>query len=346
MARPPVWPIVSTSGISFPRWKLLHTLFGGWAARQLAREHWDVTYSFSGVSEEWLNRRNAQGAVRLLVRGSAHIRAQQQLLVDEQKRTGVLQDQPSAWRVEREEREYRKADAVIVLSSFAHQTFLEQRFPSDRVRLMVSGVRVESFRPPQEVIQERVARLKTGQPLRLLNIGTMSFLRASSVGSCRNGAFARSVCFQIRCIRAVLPEAKALVADLSSRIEFIPRLPQEQLASQYAWGDLFVFPTIEDGFPTVCAQASAAGLPVLTTPNGVGTHLVTPDQTGWVLPIRMPPPFCNASVPAIRIAQHWPNGERVYDKFRPRDWNCVADDFLGICANLRKPQAARDPAAT
>src|SRR5437773_12566171 len=29
----------------------LHSLFGRWAAREFAKEHWDITYSFSGVAE-------------------------------------------------------------------------------------------------------------------------------------------------------------------------------------------------------------------------------------------------------------------------------------------------------
>ena len=59
-------------------------------------------------------------------------------------------------------------------------------------------------------------------------------------------------------------------------IEFVPRVPELELTTQYSWADIFLFPTIEDGFAVVVAQAQASGLPVITTPNGSGPDLITP----------------------------------------------------------------------
>jgi hypothetical protein len=102
------------------RQAFLHRLFGRWAQARLARESWDVVYIWSGVAEESLRHLPRDCAsVRLLVRGSAHIRTQRRLLREEEARTGAPQDCPTGWIVAREEREYALADAVVVLSTFA-----------------------------------------------------------------------------------------------------------------------------------------------------------------------------------------------------------------------------------
>jgi glycosyltransferase involved in cell wall biosynthesis len=314
--------------------RYLHTAFGRWAARQLQAEPWDVIYSWSGVSEEILGTIDPHRALRLVVRGSAHIRSQWELLRGEQERTGVRQEQPSAWRIAREEREYAAADGVIVLSTFCKQTFLDHGFPEDRLGLMVSATRVEVFRPPPEVIADRCRHILSGAPLRVLNVGTFSY---------RKGIYdwaemlkkldpAR---YHFRFVGSILPEAKALAHSLNGRVEFVPRLPQAELPAQYAWADLFMLPTIEDGFPAVSAQAAASGLPILTTPNGAGHDVLVDGETGWILPARDPQTF------ASRL--QWCDGNRrqlarvvqeAWANFQPRDWKAAARDFTAICTRF------------
>jgi glycosyltransferase involved in cell wall biosynthesis len=79
----------------------------------------------------------------------------------------------------------------------------------------------------------------------------------------------------------------------------------------------------------VLAQAQAAGLPVLTTTNCAGPDFVFEGETGWILPIRDPRAFVE------RLRQCGQNRESlaanvraVHEKFLPRDWKQVAQDFI------------------
>lgn len=112
-----------------------HQLFGRWAAREVAREQWDIVHCWSGVSAELLDALEESHALKLLMRGSSHIRTQARLLAEEQERTGASQDQPSAWMIAREEKEYTRADAIAVLSTFAYNTFIEEGVPPDKLGL-------------------------------------------------------------------------------------------------------------------------------------------------------------------------------------------------------------------
>ena len=62
------WPTLSRG------WEpISHQAFGRWAARQLARESWDVIHCWSGISDELLRMPIAERAPTLLMRGSSHI---------------------------------------------------------------------------------------------------------------------------------------------------------------------------------------------------------------------------------------------------------------------------------
>jgi len=297
----------------------------------LAAERWDAVHLWSGVAEESLINRATRYAVRLVMRGSSHIRTQARLLMEEERRTGTPQDRPTAWRIAREEREYAMTDRVVVLSSFAHRTFLEEGVPAERLRLVPLGADVEKFRPEPQAVRARQRRLVSGAPLRVLYVGTMSFRKglwdlaetARLLG--RDG-------FEFRFVGPQSVEARSILAKLRPIVSLEAKVPEAALPEVYGWADVFVFPTIEDGYAPVIAQASAAGLPILTTTNCAGPDVIHEGENGWIVPIRS----ADAFVERLRWCSSHRNDLatmvlRVYERYQPRDWSDVALDFESAC---------------
>jgi glycosyltransferase involved in cell wall biosynthesis len=56
------------------------------------------------------------------------------------------------------------------------------------------------------------------------------------------------------------------------------------MAAHYRWADVLVLPSICEGSATVCYEALAAGLSVITTPNA--GSVVRDGLDGFVVPIR------------------------------------------------------------
>jgi glycosyltransferase involved in cell wall biosynthesis len=309
----------------------LHTMFGRWAASEMQKEYWDVVHPWSGVSEEIFQTLKEKPTVKLLMRGSAHIAYQARLLEEEEHRTAAVQDRPSRWMIARESREYSLTDKVVVLSSFASGTFLEEGFPREKLRLLPLGSDVKAFRPSSEIVEARCRRILSGQPLRVLYVGALSFQKGlwDMMNIVRTVSIEK-VRFQF--VGPVSPEVNGLIAELRSLADVIPKKPQVDLPKCYAWGDLFIFPTIQDGYAQVLAQANASALPILTTTNCSGPDLLSQGQTGWVLPIRSADAFiellrwCDAHRQELAAMVR-----RIYDEFKPRDWSDVAADFEKIC---------------
>ena len=285
----------SNSGLRFDTARFLNPLFGRWVAAQVAKDPYDVIHSFSGIAVELLASRpshtsEGRRAIHLVVRGSAHIAIQDAILRDEELRSKRRIERPSPAIVEREKIEYRDADRIITLSTFAYQSFLQQGISKEKVALLPLGVNVSEFHATQETVEARRRRISSGAPLRVLWVGTMS-LRKGLLDYIEIVKALAGHRFQFRFVGDVPADLHSLIDSVSDAVEFIPRQPQSQLRPQYDWGDVFIFPTIEDGFAVVLAQAAANGLPLLATTNCAGPDLIREDASGWVLPIRSPQAF-------------------------------------------------------
>jgi glycosyltransferase involved in cell wall biosynthesis len=72
------------------------------------------------------------------------------------------------------------------------------------------------------------------------------------------------------------------VASAPPTVEFAGRVTRDRAAAMYRSADLFVFPTLSDGFGLTQLEAMAHGLPVIATPN-CGT-VVDHGNDGLVVP--------------------------------------------------------------
>lgn len=266
---------------------LLHRAFGAWAAHALAGARWDLVLAFSGIAEELLRARSVAG-FKVVVRGSCHIRHQDRLLREEEARAATPIDRPSAWRIAREEREYSLADRVCVLSEFARRSFVEEGLAPGRVWLNPLALPVERFTASPDALAARTARLRGGGPLRVLTVGHVSY-RKGLLDLLATARRLRADEVTFRWVGQVLPEAQRALDHLPAHVDLRPPCPQTEVAVHLAWADLFLLPTIEDGFAVVLAEALAAGVPILTTPNSGGPDLLAHDaRSGWLVPIRDP----------------------------------------------------------
>ena len=266
----------------------LHTSFGRWAAREVAREDWDIVYCFSGVAEELFAALRDSTASRWLVRASSHIRTQAAILEQEERRAGVSINRPSEWMIAREEREYLAADRIVVLSRFAHESF-EEFGLSQKLLLMPLGVSIQHFRAGPDKIEARRQRILSRSRLRVLFVGTKSF-RKGLIDLVQIARLVGERC-ELRLVGATEASGRKLLGQMGSQAELLPPVPQSELPGVYEWADVFIFPTVEDGFPVVLAQAHASGLVILATTNCSARELVHDGETGWILPIRSPGAF-------------------------------------------------------
>ncbi len=337
----------------------LHRLFGRALAKAIAQHAkqqgaFDVVHVFSGVAEELLQHPEITG-LKTLLRGSAHIALQHKLLVQEGQRMQQSIELPSDWMIAREQREYELCDRVVVMSSFARLSFIKQGFSSQRLLFGPAGAHTGDFNVSAAQRLRRAERIASGAPLTVLLVGTLS---------ARKGIFdlvqvlnQLSDRMHFRFVGTVAPDALAKLPQMS-RLELLPRVAQQALPELYAQADVFLHPTIEDGFAVVLVQALMAGLPVICTENCAASDVVVEGKTGFIVPIRAPEALIRQldylhSNRAVLIGMlenlaqshydfSWPAAMRVFvdEHLRATDEQslAVANAQLQIAASTQSPQ--------
>ena len=316
--------------------KLLCRTFGLWAAARLRKERWDLVHCWSGISEEILRDQRIKAGVKLLMRGSSHIRAQENILREERTRTGLQVKVPSPWILAREEREYALADHIRVLSEFAYNTFIKQGVSPRKIVKIPSGAPIETFRPSPEIVEARLKRIRSPEPLRVLYVGSLSFQKGLwDLKSIFSNLDPKK--FRMRIIGAVAPEAKIFLSKHALPAEYLPHQFQERLPEFYAWGDLFLFPTLQDGYSQVLAQAYTSALIVLATTHCNAPELIQDGKTGWILPPRAAEVFlerlrwCDAHREELEAMV-----QRIYRGGLPRDWEQVSREIEAFTEKLKE----------
>lgn len=214
----------------------------------------DVFVCMSGIYlEAAIEARRRHGAKIVLIRGSKHILAQDEILA---RTLGA--ERPSALAIERELAGYQLADRIAVPSRHVARSF--ERDPAIAAKLMVNPYGVDLALFPQLPPRPRTARptlafagiwcLRKGCDLLEAAIRADERLQLLHVGTLGDYPF---------------PD--------HPRFRHVPKVDQRELTKIYAQADALLLPSREDGFGNTLAQALSSGLPVLCTDATGGEDL-------------------------------------------------------------------------
>lgn len=321
--------------------RFLHQQFSRWAAKQQRKNPADIIHVFSGVAKELYDELDRTGdrAVRLLSRGSAHIREQHRCLFREARRSGNAGiEMPEPWMIQREIEEYRRSDHIVTLSSYARDSFLTRGYTPEKIMLMTLGSNVRQFRPAREVVDRRIERIRSGKKLTVLYTGNVSLQKGiiDLIETAR--ALAHKMHFRV--VGNIVPDAADRVAAARDVIEFVPRVPESELPAIYADADLYAFPTLHDGFAVVLAQARAGCLPTVATDHCAAPDLITHGEDGWIIPP------CRSNLMVDYLARMDSDREEtvrmvesLWSRTDLRDWQDVARDFIRLAAKALQSRA-------
>ncbi len=183
-------------------------------------------------------------------------------------------DADSPAKCARKDEELAHCDTVIVPGRFVQQTLASAPIQSKRVVVIPYGC------PAPIAFAER--KWYSGGPLKILFAGGLSQRKGLSYLLEAARPFGASVSLSIigggpgaAVIREQMPTAKLLGT-----------MPHTEVLAQMRLHDVFVFPSLFEGFALVIPEALAQGLPVIATPNAGSSDLLDGTAAGHVVPIR------------------------------------------------------------
>lgn len=170
------------------------------------------------------------------------------------------------------------ADSIITVSRFMRESI--ERLIDNRVHVTVAPPGCDS-REATAPVSERTCVDSSRDPLRLLFVGNcmrrkgLNYLVAAL-------SFIKDLDLKIDVVGSLEYEPdhyrdlarESEMAGVEDKITFHGRVSDRRLAQFYAGADLFVMPSLYEGFGIVYAEAMRAGLPIIATDSGPAREIV------------------------------------------------------------------------
>jgi starch synthase len=186
----------------------------------------------------------------------------------------------SAEKLARKDEELALSDIVICASTFTKST-LELYVGREKIpRIAVIPYGAPPPIPFSEVRTER------GPRLRLLFVGGLSQRKGLSYLFDAVAQLGDAVELTVIGKFAFDDPAPKVLADHLQTYRYIPSLPHGDILKEMRQHDLFIFPSLFEGFALVLLEAMSQGLPCITTPNTAGPDIIDHGRDGFIVPIR------------------------------------------------------------
>lgn len=226
------------------------------------------------------------------------------------------------------------AQRVIAISDHAKSELIERyRFDRERVEMIPHGVNTDRFYPREErppaVNPDQVTLLYVGRigPRKGIDLALQALSRAD----------ATDVELLIAGTGRHEQHLRELAAELgvTDRVKFLGYVPDEELPSLYSSADVFVLPSLYEGFGLVLLEAMACGTPVIGTNVGGIPTVIDDGETGLLVEREVP-----ALVEAINsLTSDEANRKRMaqnaLEKARTTSWDSVVESVEQLYRDVR-----------
>ncbi len=260
----------------------------GDAARRQAIETHSALFSYSYYAHSAFRRADTELEYRFLFQLHPHPKSVQEVLAEEMERTPLARASllmeaemslpPQAFELMAEEAQL--ANGWVAASRYTAQTLAAHGVPEGKIHVVPYGVSLTQFPP-------RVRPPAQDEPFTVIYVGSLiqrkglSYLLDAVRALQKTGAKVRLI------LRGRGGVDRNLLAHYSD-IDFDLKLsvPLSELVRDLHRSDVFVLPSLTEGFAQVILEAMACGLPVITTANTCAPDVITDGMQGFILPIR------------------------------------------------------------
>lgn len=264
-------------------WHYGELAFDQWVAKQIDARKIDAIHTYEHCALTTLKTARLKGIYTIYEQLSQHHAfftqiANQQIHLYPALKTpdiDLLVNNKAAKRNKRRDNELQLADTILCNSSFTKRTLVEAGVDEKKITVIPLA-----FPQPIEKIRER----HISDPVKFLYAGNQSL---------RKGIHLLYEAWRICNFHAIQAELwlvgkmelpENLRKNLPGKVIIKNTIPHEELLALYNEADVFVLPTLADGFGMVITESMSRGTPVITTENSAGPDLIRDNENGWLIP--------------------------------------------------------------
>ncbi|CAN5430231.1 hypothetical protein BH11BAC3_BH11BAC3_06000 [soil metagenome] len=178
-------------------------------------------------------------------------------------------------KLERKDEELQLADKIFVASTFTANSLKDYPGKLPPIKVIPYG-----FPPVEDRIKDYPG-FENGRPLKLLFVGSLSQRKGiADLFSVVNDLGATVTLTLVG--SKTTNECEALEKELQKHT-YIPSLPHSGILKLMREHDVFVFPSLFEGFGLVITEAMSQGTPVITTDRTAGPDIIESGKNGWLI---------------------------------------------------------------
>jgi len=260
----------------------IYRMIDGEVARLLRNEEkYDAVYAYEDGAYQSFGIENSSGLKRIYDLPIGYWRCGRRIQEEEAELKPEWASTMNAVRdskekCERKDEELKLSSHVVVASSFTKSSLSEAPFKIPTVEVIPYGC-PDPIRPREQLFNER------GEKLKALFVGGLSQRKGISYlfdAADRCSDFLDLTVIGRKGVGDVRLERELI------KHRYIPSLPHEQILVEMEKHDVFLFPTLFEGFGLVVTEALSRGMVVISTPHSCAPDLIEDHHDGFIVPIR------------------------------------------------------------
>lgn len=176
-------------------------------------------------------------------------------------------------KLKRKDEELALADKIYVASSFTKKTL--DLYPGELADIEV----IPYGFPP--INEKRIYKPFDGRKIKLLFVGGLS--QRKGISYLFNAVEGLEDKIELTVVGRGNVESCPRLKQALGKVNYIPSLSHDAVLKLMAEHDLFVFPSLFEGFGLVITEAMSQGTPVITTDRTCGPDIIKNEIDGWIV---------------------------------------------------------------
>ncbi|WP_338767942.1 glycosyltransferase [Bernardetia sp. ABR2-2B] len=259
--------------------------FDRWVASQIKAIQPNAVHCYEHASLATLQMAKKKGIFTVYEQPSQHHTFFAPIVTEQLKKypelasneTSLLINDKSIYRNKRRDKELSTTDIILCNSSFTKRTLVDANIDKKKIHVIPHG-----FPKSLSIIKEKNIN---DRPVVFLNAGTQNLRKGIHLlyNAWKKANFSEKEAELWLIGKNTLPEK--LLQGIGQNVRIKDSIPREELMQLYKEADIFILPTLADGFAMVLSEAMSQGVPVITTPNSMAPDFIIHNKNGWIVPV-------------------------------------------------------------
>ena len=230
-------------------------------------------------------------------------------------------------KLARKDEELSLADLILAASNFTADTLKEYPGKLAPVKIVPYGF------PP--VNPRDYDSFEQGRKIRLLFVGTLS--QRKGIANLLAAVDALSDKIELTLVGYKASDNCAPLNAAVQKYNWIPTLSHDGVLELMRQNDVFVFPSLFEGFGLVLTEAMSQGTPVITTERTAGPNLIEHGVDGWLIEAGSTRALIETLENLIANPEQLEKaGRKALEKAKSRPWESYGEDIAECINELLK----------